>query len=97
MAVRKSVVVQCGSFNRVVAFEKAATDERTERDVLEQAIRVANTERIGPDDRLTLQVKSEEWGGMLIDFFQDTIQDRIKLTVIVEKAEVSGFMDIDYR
>ena len=91
MAVRKSVVVQCGSFNRVVAF-KDATDEWTERDVLEQAIHVAYGERIGPNDHLTLQVMSEEWDGMLIDFFQDTIQDRMKLTVVVEKAEVNSYL-----
>lgn len=90
MAVRKSVVVQCGTFKCLVTFQKDAMDERTERDVLEQAILVAHKERIGTNDLLTLQVKSEEWDGMLIDCFQDTIQDRMKLTVVVEKAEVSS-------
>ena len=87
----KSVVVQCGTFNRVVAFETSVTDTgRSERELLEEAIRAAYSERISPSDRLTLQIKSDEWDGMLIDFFDDHVQDRMKLTVVIEKVEVSS-------
>ena len=88
---KKSVVVQCGTFNRVVGFETSVTDTgRSERELLEEAIRAAYSERISPSDRLTLQIKSDEWDGMLIDFFDDHVQDRMKLTVVVEKVEVSS-------
>lgn len=61
MAKRKSVVVRCESFNRVVSFE---SDEHTsETELLKDAIRDAYRERISPCDRLTLQVESEEWVG----------------------------------
>ena len=70
MSTTKSVVVQCGAFNRIVSFSTAAPVGRTERELLCEAIRVAYSERIGPNDRLTLQVRSQEWDGMLIDFFK---------------------------
>jgi len=80
--------VQFGTFNRVVVFECGEgrlAAGASERSLLLDAIRVAYKERIGPNDRLTLQLKSEEWDGMLIDFFQEDIQDRMKLTLVVEK------------
>ena len=89
MALRKSVIVQCGRFNRVVSFDVTRGTGKTERELLCDAIRAAYSERIGPHDRLTLQVKSEEWDGMLIDFFGEEIEDRMKMTVVVEKPEVS--------
>ena len=89
MAERKSVVVQYGSFNRVVYFDKSDNDNRSEREILKEAIRAAYCERISPSDRLTLQVKCNEWGGMLIDYFDEEVQDKMKLTVIVKKIEVS--------
>ena len=64
MSTTKSVVVQCGAFNRIVSFSTAAPVGRTERELLCEAIRVAYSERIGPNDRLTLQVRSQEWDGM---------------------------------
>ena len=54
MSTTKSVVVQCGAFNRIVSFSTAAPVGRTERELLCEAIRVAYSERIGPNDRLTL-------------------------------------------
>ena len=91
MAVRKSVLVQCGNFNRVVTFkcdESRVAVGATERDLLCEAIRVSYSERIGPNDRLTLQAKSEEWDGMLVDFFEDDVQDKMTLMLVVEKPEV---------
>lgn len=57
-----------------------------QRSLLLDAIRVAYKERIGPNDRLTLQLKSEDWDGMLIVFFEVHIQDRMKLTFVVKKV-----------
>ena len=95
MSTTKSVVVQCGAFNRIVSFSTAAPVGRTERELLCEAIRVAYSERIGPNNRLTLQVRSQEWDGMLIDFFGDEIEDKMKLfMVIVEKAEVGFAFDL---
>ena len=65
MALRKSVIVQCGRFNRVVSFDVTRGTGKTERELLCDAIRAAYSERIGPHDRLTLQVKSEEWDEMI--------------------------------
>ena len=50
MSTTKSVVVQCGAFNRIVSFSTAAPVGRTERELLCEAIRVAYSERIGPNE-----------------------------------------------
>ena len=89
MSTTKSVVVQCGAFNRIVSFSTAAPVGRTERELLCEAIRVAYSERIGPNDRLTLQVRSQEWDGMLIDFFGDEIEDKMsKMSFIIMIAQL---------
>lgn len=84
---KKSVVVQLNNFNRVISFSPETGG--SERLLLLEAIREGFKERVGEGDRLTLQVKSEEWDGMYIDFFGETIEDRMKLRLVVEKPEVS--------
>ena len=84
---KKSVVVQLNNFNRVISFSPETGV--SERLLLLEAIREGFKERVGEGDRLTLQVKSEEWDGMYIDFFGETIEDRMKLRLVVEKPEVS--------
>ena len=81
---RKAVVVQLNNFNRVISFEPNPETQKTEQQLLLDAIREAYRERIGENDSLTLQVKSEEWDGMLIDFFGENIEDRMKFTLVVE-------------
>ena len=54
---------------------------------LMRSYHAAYKEKIGPKDGLTLQVRS---AGMLIDVFGEEIEDRMKMTVIVEKKEVDG-------
>lgn len=92
MSAKKSVAVQFGSFNRIVVFEcsenRLAAAGVSERTLLLEAIRVAYKERIGPNDRLTLQVQNDEWGGMLVDFFEDHVQDRMKVSLVVERPKV---------
>ena len=82
----KKVVVQFGSFNRVI---HVVSGENNEREVLLKQIREVFRERIGTDDRVTLQVKDKEWEGMFIDFFSNEVPDRGVFRVIVEpRAEV---------
>lgn len=88
MAAKKTVVVQLGEFNRVIQFE--VSTGKTERDVLLAAVRAAYSDRIGPEHRLTFQVKDEGWGGLFVDFFGDEVTDRSVMKVILERAEVCG-------
>jgi len=98
---KKSALVQLHSFNRVVDFclEPAAlvgTDQvteqevsavRTEREALLESIRRVFQEKINPYDKLTLQVKSEEWGGVFVDFFNDAVPDKSVFKVILERCD----------
>ena len=52
-------------------------------------VRRAFNERIGTEDRLTLQMKHEEWGGIFVDYFSESIVDKSQMKLIVEKPEVS--------
>ena len=76
---KKTVLIQCGEFNRVVSFEPS--DECTEREAFIAEVRCAFCERIATGDRLTLQTKHDERGGA-----SSCIEDK---TLIVEKPEVS--------
>ena len=58
---KKTVLIQCGEFNRVVSFEPS--DECTEREAFIAEVMRAFCERIATGDRLTLQTKHDEWGG----------------------------------
>ena len=66
---KKTVLVQCGEFNRVISFEPS--DECTERDAFIVEVRRAFNERIGTEDQLMLQMKHEEWGGIFVDYFSE--------------------------
>ena len=85
MAALKRVVVQLGSFNRVI---QVGSNEKNEREALVKRIREIFGERIADDDHVTLQIKDQEWEGMYIDFFENEVPDRAVLKVIVERPEV---------
>ena len=38
-------------------------------------------------------MKDEDWGGVFVDFFAETVQDRSMFKVVVEKDEVSCSFD----
>ena len=84
----KSVLVQLGEFNRVVQFEHCPDAGGTERDSLVIAVRATFSDRINPHDRLTLQVKDDDWGGVFVDCVGDKIPNRSIMKVVLEKPEV---------
>ena len=84
---KKAVLVQCGEFNRVVSFEPSSSC--TERESFIAEVRRAFSERIATGDRLTVQTKHDEWGGVFVDYFSDAIQDKSQMKLIVKKPEVS--------
>ena len=94
----KRVLVQLESFSRVVDFspEQAMGTEQsvvTEREFLLKEIRHVYRERISPSDKLFLQVKDEEWGGVFVDFFSDVVPDKSIFKVILERCdEVSDYI-----
>ena len=70
---KKTVLVQFGLFTRKVEFEiPLETDKVTEREVLLKEIKVNFKGRICIEDKVTLQVKDEDWGGVFVDFFAET-------------------------
>ena len=89
---KKSVLVQFGEFNHVVTFE--TSDECTERQCFLAEVRRVFSERIGGEDRLTLQTQEDDWGGVFVDCFSDSIKDKSRLKLVVEKSEVSLLKNI---
>ena len=70
---KKTMLVQFGSFTRKVEFEiPLETDKITEREALLKEIKVNFKERICIEDKVTLQMKDEDWGGVFVDFFAET-------------------------
>lgn len=82
----KKVLVQLGSYNRVVTVDDTS---RSEREALISSIRVTFSDKIKDSDAIILQMKDEEWGGAFIDYFEDRVPDKSILRVIVEKPQVS--------
>jgi len=78
----KKVLVQLGSYNRVVAVDGGS---RSEREALISSIRETFSDKIGDNDGVVLQMKDEEWGGAFVDYFEDRVPDKSVLSVIVEK------------
>ena len=68
MATKKTVAVQFGDFNRVIHLD-CTCKEISEREALLLPIRATYGDRIKPADRITLQIKDDEWQRMFIDFF----------------------------
>lgn len=86
--VSKTVLVQLGSFNRVI--NDSSTGEEDEQEILIKLVREAYAECIGVNDSVTLQIKDEQWGeGVFADFFESTVPDRAVYKAIVESCEVS--------
>lgn len=82
----KKVLVQLGSYNRVVAVDGGS---RSEREALISSIRETFSDKIEDNDAVVLQMKDEEWGGAFVDYFEDRVPDKSVLRVIVEKSQVS--------
>lgn len=93
----KTVLVQLGTFSRVVEFEcsrNRLSGGATERELLIERIRAAYSERVEAADRLTLQVQRKEWGdGVFVDYFGSEIEDKSIIRLVVEKPEKSEVKD----
>ena len=79
MSTTKSVVVQCGAFNRIVSFSTAAPVGRTERELLCEAIRVAYSERIGPNDARVYMEKERKSIGLDVTAVLDGSMENVFL------------------
>ena len=89
--VKKTVLVQFLSFSRKVEFEvPSEMDKKTEREVLVAEIKASYKERITNEDKVTLQIKDEDWGGLFVDFFSENVPDKSVFKIIVEKNQVSA-------
>ena len=82
----EEVLVQIGDHNRVVQFSREASSG-TERECLLAAIKTAYEDKIGEGDKITLQLKNEDWGGFFVDFFRDDVEHKSVLRMLIEKAQ----------
>ena len=84
----KTVLVQYEQFNRVVKIDCSPENLQgsTERQLLIRDVRKAFEERIGSDERITLQVKRKEWDGIFVDYFENELEDKSVMRLIVEKV-----------
>jgi len=89
MSSEKQVLVQLGSYNRVVTLDCGSLSGATEREAILASIRSAFS--IEQNDTVTLQVKDESWGGAFVDYFKDCVPDKTVFQVVVDKPQ-AGFV-----
>jgi len=91
MAAAKQVLVCYGESRRVLTLDSSA--DASESEALLALCRQEFRSQL-PDDRggaytLTLQVKSEDWGGLFIDFVEQAVADRAVFKLIAVPRSVS--------
>ena len=83
----KAAIISFQSHNRVVQFLKSTNKEPNERLSLINAISEVYAKKLcGPlsTTRYILQWKEEEWGGALVDFFDDIVPYKSVFKLILE-------------
>ena len=86
-ASTKEVLVQFGERRQVIRLPEehdTSQSQPTETQVLVARIRAAFADRIKSSDTVVLQVRSEAWGGMFIDYFGEALSDKWIVQVVVE-------------
>ena len=73
MDERKRVLVQFGDNCRCIVVPTTSETTQSERKLLEEEIRNVFSDLLAPRDKIYLQVKDEEWGGIFVDFFEDDV------------------------
>lgn len=91
----KAAIVGFQSHNRVVRFIKATAEAPNERISLINAISETYADKLreplsvstsGPTGYI-LQRKDEEWGGELLDFFDDVVPEKSVFKLILEEVK----------
>ena len=83
----KAVLVSMGDNNRVVAFSWTSA-EPGDCQALKLAIKATFSDVLLPGQTFSLQIKSEEWGGVLINLLEKEIP---VIKAVVRKPEVCFF------
>ena len=90
MANVKTVVVQLRDLNRLIQLQPLQSDATTEREALISRIKREFGERIDSDDHITLQLQSkfENFKGLFLNYFDDSIEDGSIFRIVLEKKKV---------
>ena len=72
-STKKTVVVQLDRFNRKIELDCSGKENET--DALMKKVRTVYSDKIGPNDGVTLQAKDEDFH-MFIDYYSDKIEDK---------------------
>ena len=88
----KEVLVQLGERNRVVKLLTDCSGVQSERDLLLTEVRRTFADQLSSSDSITLQIRDISWGGVFVDFFGETIDNRAVFKLVVEKVAEDGFV-----
>ena len=73
MDERKRVLVQFGDNCRCIVVPTTSEITQLERKLLEEEICNVFNNLLAPRDKIYLQVKDEEWGGIFVDVFENDV------------------------
>ena len=71
--MKERVLVQFGNNCHCIVVLTTSETTQSERKLLEEEIRNMFSDLLAPRDKIYLQVKDEEWGGIFVDFLEDDV------------------------
>ena len=89
MDERKRVLVQFGDNCRCIVVPTTSETTQLEKKLLEEKICNMFSDLLAPRDKIYLQVKDEEWGGIFADVFEnDVVHKSVFKMVAIKPVQV---------